>query len=108
MHRSAMNEQMTLMIAGAVCCAGAASGAWAESSRSDQPVADALITTKVKTELAQDAATEATHISVTTRDGVVSLTGTVNSEAEKNKAEQDARSIDGVVSVTNNLEVIQQ
>jgi hyperosmotically inducible protein len=59
----------------------------------------------VKAELAMDDATKATDINVTTRDGVVSLTGAVSSEAEREKAEMNAKKIDGVVAVTNNLKV---
>ncbi|MFL6604997.1 MAG: BON domain-containing protein [Steroidobacteraceae bacterium] len=72
---------------------------------SNQPVGDSYITTKVKAELAKDRATKAKDIKVTTTDGVVVLSGTVRSEAEKQKAEQDTRSIKGVTEVRNELSV---
>ena len=45
------------------------------SMKSDQPVTDSYITTKVKAELAKDSTTKARHIHVTTKDGTVMLTG---------------------------------
>jgi hypothetical protein len=42
---------------------------------------------------------------VTTTEGVVTLTGAVDSDAIKSKVEQDAKSVEGVKSVVNNLTV---
>jgi hyperosmotically inducible periplasmic protein len=75
------------------------------NNNSEQPVADTVITTKVKAELARDDATKARDINVTTVDGVVTLSGAVDSSAEKKKAEKDARNIKGVMSVDNQLTV---
>jgi hyperosmotically inducible periplasmic protein len=82
-----------------------AGGAFANEPKSDQPVTDTMITTKVKTELAKDDTTKARHINVTTKDGVVRLSGMVDSATEKQKAEEDAKTIEGVVSVDNQLTV---
>lgn len=79
--------------------------AFADGVRSDQPVKDSYITTKVKAELAKDRGTSATHIHVTTKDGVVMLDGTVNSTAEKELAEKDAKRVKGVMGVHNGLSV---
>jgi hyperosmotically inducible periplasmic protein len=68
-------------------------------------VDDSYITAKVKAELTADSATKARHISVKTKRGVVALTGRVDSRGEKQKAEQDARDVKGVVDVINKLEV---
>jgi osmotically-inducible protein OsmY len=70
-----------------------------------EKVDDAWITTKVKTDLAKDSATKAHDIHVNTKSGVVVLTGTVASEAEKEKAEANAKSVKGVVNVENQLRV---
>ena len=83
----------------------AAGGAFADDVKSDQPVKDSYITTKVKAELAKDKGTKAHDIHVTTKDGVVMLEGTVGSEAEKELASKDARKIKGVVDVKNGLTV---
>ena len=74
---------------------------------SDKPVSDSYITTKVKAELVKDKETKAKDIHVKTTNGVVSLSGTARSEAEKAKAEQDARGIRGVTDVHNDLAIRQ-
>jgi osmotically-inducible protein OsmY len=86
----------------------AATQALADDTKSSQPVTDTVITTKVKGELAKDDQTKARHIKVETKDGVVHLSGLVDSDMEKQKAEADAQTIDGVVSVKNNLKVKQR
>jgi hyperosmotically inducible protein len=105
-----MSAKRTLVTATAVCWAFAAGAAFAgdNAMKSDQPVTDTTITTKVKAELAKDKATKAKDIHVTTKDGVVILDGAVTSVAEKEKAETDAKSIKGVVSVQNNLRVAEK
>ena len=75
------------------------------SMKSDQPVTDSYITTKVKAELAKDSTTKARHIHVTTKDGTVMLKGIVGSDMEKQKAEQDAGGIKGVGHVENDLTI---
>ena len=75
------------------------------SMKSDQPVSDSYITTKVKAELAKDSTTKARHIHVTTKDGTVMLKGIVGSDMEKQKAEQDAGGIKGVAHVENDLTI---
>jgi hyperosmotically inducible periplasmic protein len=61
--------------------------------------ADTWITTKVKSELATTKGISSTDISVSTMDGVVSLTGTASSATEKTRAEQVAKKVKGVKSV---------
>jgi hyperosmotically inducible protein len=73
--------------------------------KSDQPVTDSYITTKVKAELTKDSTTKARHIHVTTKDGTVILKGVVGSDEEKQKAEQDANVVKGVQHVENDLTV---
>lgn len=85
----------------------AAAGAFANETgtKSEQPVADTVITTKVKAELAQDDQTKAHQINVTTKNGVVKLSGAVDNATAKQKAEADAKMIEGVLSVDNQLTV---
>jgi hyperosmotically inducible protein len=66
---------------------------------------DSWITTKVKSDLAVEKDVSATRIHVDTYEGVVTLSGTVESEAEATRAEQIASEIKGVKSVVNNLQV---
>lgn len=60
---------------------------------------DAWITTKVKSELATTKGIKSSDISVSTKDGVVALTGTATSSTEKAKVEQVAKKVKGVKSV---------
>ncbi len=61
--------------------------------------ADAWITTKVKSEFGTTKGIKSTDISVTTDDGVVSLSGTVATGKEKMRAERVAKHVKGVKSV---------
>ena len=102
-----MNRKRASIVITAASCmlaAGAVFAADATGTKSDQPVTDSYITTKVKAELAKDH-DKATKIHVKTKDGVVALTGIVASSAQKTKAEEDARTVKGVVDVKNGLQI---
>ena len=77
----------------------------ADRPRSDQPVDDSWITTKVKAKMVEDKRVHASTISVKTVNGVVELTGTAKSMDESSRAAALARSIKGVQSVNNNISV---
>jgi len=64
---------------------------------------DSTITAKVKTALVKDPVVSAFAVGVKTYKGVVQLSGFVNTAAEKTKAEEVARGVYGVKSVTNSL-----
>lgn len=66
---------------------------------------DSSITTKVKGAFAKDADVSALKIRVKTKGGVVTLAGNAKSDAEKSKAEDLAKAVEGVKSVTNNIKV---
>jgi len=66
-------------------------------------VDDSVITTKVKTLLAQDDFLKSFEIGVETRKGIVQLSGFVDSQRAVDKAGEIARSVEGVKSVENNL-----
>ncbi|HEX6323518.1 MAG TPA: BON domain-containing protein [Vicinamibacterales bacterium] len=66
---------------------------------------DPGITTAVKSKLAADDTVKAAQIDVDTQDGVVTLSGTVESQKVKNRALQLARETDGVTSVDDRLMV---
>lgn len=66
---------------------------------------DATITANVKAKIAADSPALANAVTVRTAEGMVTLTGAVDSEAVKAKVEQAAKSAEGVKSVTNNLTV---
>ncbi len=60
---------------------------------------DTWITTKVKSSLLAEDATPGMDIEVETKDGVVSLSGTVATEAEREAAIGKAKAIEGVREV---------
>jgi hyperosmotically inducible protein len=66
---------------------------------------DAGITTSVKTRLAADDTVKAYQIDVDTKDRVVSLSGTVATQAAKDQAVKVAHETSGVVSVMDNLTI---
>jgi hyperosmotically inducible protein len=100
-----MKRNYVSFLVAAASVAIVAGNAYADDVKSDQPVADSYITTKVKAELAKDKGTKAHDIHVTTKDGVVMLEGTVGSTAEKELAAKDAKKVKGVVDVHNGLTV---
>jgi osmotically-inducible protein OsmY len=69
-------------------------------------VNDAEITAQIKSKLASDVGlSTVTNISVNSTNGVVTLSGQVDTAATKAKAEASAKSVPKVVRVVNNLQV---
>lgn len=66
---------------------------------------DAGITTKVKSKFLGDTNVPGLKIDVDTKDGVVTLTGTVATAAEKQRAVELAKTTDGVKSVVDRITV---
>lgn len=71
-----------------------------------QKVDDVGITTRIKAKMIEDPVVKARDIDVDTIAGVVTLTGKVQSAAERSRAQQIAESMQGVRSVRNLLEVV--
>jgi osmotically-inducible protein OsmY len=72
----------------------------AQLTHTDKHIRDAVIQ-----QLEWDPAVEASAIAVAARDGVVMLTGNVNTYAEKLAAERIAKGVRGVRAVANEIEV---
>lgn len=68
-------------------------------------LSDAGITTKVKSKFLGDTDVPGLKIDVDTKDGVVTLTGTVETAAEKQRAMELAKNTDGVKSVVDRIKV---
>jgi hyperosmotically inducible protein len=69
-------------------------------------VKDSIITTKIKTKLAEERLNTLTHVSVDTdARGMVVLSGHVASRERSERAAAIATATEGVVSVTNNIRV---
>lgn len=83
----------------------AACAASRTQSSTGEYVDDSVITTKVKSLLAQDNFLKSFQISVETFKGTVQLSGFVNSQKAVDKAGEIARSVQGVKSLKNDLTV---
>lgn len=66
---------------------------------------DAATTSEIKAKLLADDIVPSRHVKVETTDGVVQLSGEVESKAQSDRAESIAKAIDGVKSVKNDLKV---
>jgi len=99
-----------MFIALMAVCAGATVGCSSTSSTSEhrtagQTMDDGTITAKVKTALIQDPTTKARDINVDTYQGVVQLSGFVDDKAQRSRAVEVARGVNGVKEVRDNLEI---
>jgi hyperosmotically inducible protein len=70
-----------------------------QQSSSEQPGTDGWITAKVKSELAMTKGVTSTDISVTTFNGVVALSGMLDTKAQVDKAVACAEGVKGVQHV---------
>jgi hyperosmotically inducible protein len=70
-----------------------------------QSASDATLSARIKTAFATDSLVKARDIKVDSMRGVVTLSGTVNSGAEREKAIAIARDTKGVVEVKSNLKL---
>jgi len=75
------------------------------ANRAEKAVADGTLTAKIKSKMALDDTVKAAGVNVDTTNGVVTLRGTVHSEAERTRALQLARETTGVTSVVDKLTV---
>ena len=75
------------------------------ADRVGKEISDTLITTKVQAMYFLDKDVKGMDIAVTTKGTVVTLTGTVPTEATRQKAVADARSIEGVSQVVDKIVV---
>ena len=88
-----------LLIAGCQAMTGETAG---------QNIDDGTLTTSVKTSLAGERINTLTRVGVETNNGVVVLTGEVETAQEKSRAGTVASQVKGVRGVTNNLQVIKR
>ncbi|WP_346014669.1 BON domain-containing protein [Thiocystis violacea] len=76
-----------------------------KAERGGNYLEDAAITAKIKAEILGESALKVLQIDVTTTGGVVTLSGTVDSQLSRERATEVARNNHGVKSVENNLVV---
>ncbi len=70
-----------------------------QRSAGQQAASDALITTKVKSMLLADSVSQGMDISVETRDGIVSLEGSLDNQDDIEHVSDIARDVEGVLDV---------
>lgn len=109
-HNIARAAAVAALIAlgAAGCASGPASPTYAGTKperSATQEASDAALSARIKTAFAADSLVKARDIKVDTMRGVVTLTGTVNSAAERDKAIAIARDTKGVTEVKSNLRV---
>ena len=75
------------------------------AAKAELALAQGSLTAKIKAKMALDDTVKALNVDVDTQGGVVTLSGSVNSHAERDKAVQLARDTDGVTSVVDRLVV---
>ena len=91
-------------------CVGGCGGSMASTPRTSGAAGmgsteDATITARVKTALLNDTQLNATKIDIVTANGVVTMSGTVRSKAEEQRAIQLARQVSGVKDVKSTIQV---
>jgi len=92
-----------LAVSAFVLSMGASSIARAEGA--GQYISDAAITAKVKAALLADSQLKSTQVSVETTQGIVQLSGAVDSKAQESEAVNAANKVDGVKQVKDLLSV---
>src|ERR1700728_2672980 len=70
-----------------------------------KPVTDDFISDTIRTKLAADQIVKGGAIEVIVKDGAVTLRGSVEEAAQKNKAEKIAKKVSGVKSVANEIQI---
>jgi hyperosmotically inducible periplasmic protein len=75
------------------------------ANKAQRAMSDASLTTKIKAKMTLDDTIEAFDIDVDSNGSTVTLSGTVETEAQRKRALQLARETDGVTSVVDRLRV---
>ena len=99
------NSLPRLMLAVSFACAMAIGGCATHGTSVGAKIDDSAITTKVKASLLKDPGVSGQQVSVDTVDGVVQLSGFVESKEAAARAVEIARSTNGVRNVQNRITV---
>lgn len=99
-----MSRRTSFIAAGALALVVGAAAAFGASAA---PASDAQISDQVSARIAQTEPSLANRLQVSTKDGVVTLSGQAGSGLAVIKALQEARHVPGVVKVENHLTVTQ-
>jgi hyperosmotically inducible protein len=105
MKRAPFLLLLAVLALNAGCAAAVMSGAADGNNDWSERTEDSRVTREVRTALYRDAALDAARIGVTTRDGVVTLSGSVEEPGHIDRARQLAAGIAGVREVNIQLRV---
>jgi hyperosmotically inducible protein len=75
------------------------------TEKTGEAISDTAITSKIKAAILAEADLKVLQIHVETSNGMVALTGAVDSQADSDRAASIARRVDGVKAVDNQLTV---
>jgi flagellar basal body-associated protein FliL len=75
------------------------------ANQAEDAIAHGAVTAKIKSKMVLDDLVKARNVHVETNGTVVTLTGVVDSEAERKRAVELAKETDGVTSVIDHLQV---
>jgi hyperosmotically inducible periplasmic protein len=92
---------LAVLVASTAWAAGGAAAVTPAGRSAGQVIDDGTITTQVKAKLLEDSVTKGLAVSVKTFEGAVTLTGAVDSDAQREKAVQIASAVSGVKKVNN-------
>jgi hyperosmotically inducible protein len=95
------------LVSVALPACGGGSSIRSMSSNAAGGMDDVTLTARVKTVLLNDQQLNATKIDVSTTDGIVTVSGSVRSQADAARAVELARSVTGVREVKSTLQVAQ-
>jgi hypothetical protein len=101
--RSLRPTVLVAVVLAVIFVAGAV--ATAQSRSVGQVIDDVAITTEIKAKLTAETLSNLTRIGVSTRDGIVTLTGDVDPLERQARAAQIAGAVKGVRGVVNNIQV---
>lgn len=100
---SATQKRAGILSIGLVAAMLAACAGGPQQESTGEYIDSAAVTAKVRTAIARDEDLSVFKIGVETYRGEVQLSGFVDSEAQRQRAEQVARNVDGVEAVRNDL-----
>src|SRR5690349_2144877 len=104
-QESFMKAKISLQIFFVMILALALSGVTGCSRSSER--SDAQVAGDVQSKISSDSTLAGRQISINANKGVVTLSGSVNSDGERMAASNDAAQVEGVKQVLNNLQVAQ-
>lgn len=96
---------LTISVAGFTGCASWGGATTDDGRSTGRAVDDRQITQKIETELRKEPVYKMQGVEVKTFSGVVQLSGFVDTQAQKQRAEQIARSVPGALNVVNQITI---